>query len=69
MCHICLTNSADSIIKCKLCCDGLERDSCTECAKLYAEYKKNLSHEVFQELQQRRQTGINWHNKCIYNSL
>lgn len=66
-CHVCgirlqLTN--DTMIKCKLCCDGLEQETCKYCARLYYAYKKtfstapHLAKLYFLELQALRSEGI-----------
>jgi hypothetical protein len=63
-CHICVTTPADAeyMIKCKLCCDGLEQDACRTCSELYARYKRDFgspqSKEAFRALQARRAGGI-----------
>lgn len=64
LCHICLMNRPTTIVKCKLCCDGLEQDVCGICGKIYDEMKhtystdKARSKECFEKLQVMRNFGI-----------
>ena len=64
MCHICLTNKSKHMIKCKLCCDGLEQDCCAICANLYNAYKATYAtdrakaSEYFGRLKAMRAQGI-----------
>lgn len=60
-CHICgvIAPQADMpVVKCKLCCDGLEQDFCPVCAKLESTFKRNLGlpegNAAFRALQARR---------------
>jgi hypothetical protein len=62
-CHLCLTREPNQIMKCKLCCDGLEQEFCTECALTYVAYRAAFvaglpTHELFRSLQSRRLDGI-----------
>lgn len=59
-CHVCLNTNelGDTLIKCKLCCDGLEQDACNRCAKLYSLYRNTGNTSFFQELQTLRIDGI-----------
>lgn len=78
-CHICnapIDNDAP-LIKCKLCCDGLEHDACNECSVLYARYKRAVyskfnvfnwySRIFFKRLQAARRRGIE-RDKQLYPS-
>jgi hypothetical protein len=43
ICHICKVKMHDkfsTLIKCKLCCDGLEQDVCNYCSQVYYNFKK-----------------------------
>jgi len=57
-CHICGVKFKEfSMIKCKLCCDGLEQDACEYCAKVYNAYrahKAGARNAYFAELQALR---------------
>lgn len=57
-CHICLSTDATELIKCKLCCDGLEQDACIECTKLYGAYRQSGDRQDFLKLKARRAEGI-----------
>jgi hypothetical protein len=62
MCHICLIRDGNDMIKCKLCCDGMEQDACIECAQVYGKYRstndKDISDKLFAMLKARRSDGI-----------
>jgi len=60
-CHLCWAPNSNEIMKCKLCCDGLEQNVCRECAALCAAYKKTLSDADFQKIIARRREGFLTH--------
>lgn len=55
-CHICLTREGTDLIKCRVCCDGMEQDACVECAAVYRQFR--TFKVPFSMLQVRRAEGI-----------